>query len=297
MLNRIHSPQDCLSSLWDKSFLQERGIASFFLTEKNTFENTPLFDGIFRYLLIQKGTAQITITGLEYFLKPSCLVVLAPEYYCQFTEIGSDFQGSLLLVDKSYLDTLPASDKMYRHITKVMLQQRQVNLLNQQQHRVVSESIHTIQEKLKLTHHHLKHEIIQNALVTFLLELSNIWIENHWNLLDEPYQIRYEYILKRFFDSLMQNYRREHLVPFYADQLNITTQYLSSVIKSLTGRTPSQFIFERLYCEAQALLDHPDLSIKEIAELLHFSDQSAFGKFFKKRYGQSPVDYRKRHPI
>ena len=142
-----------------------------------------------------------------------------------------------------------------------------------------------------------KHEIIQNALVTFLLELSNIWIENHWNLLDEPYQIRYEYILKRFFDSLMQNYRREHLVPFYADQLNITTQYLSSVIKSLTGRTPSQFIFERLYCEARALLDHPDLSIKEIAELLHFSDQSAFGKFFKKRYGQSPVDYRKRHPI
>ena len=159
MLNRIHSPQNCLSSLWDKSFLQERGIASFFLTEKNTFENTPLFDGIFRYLLIQKGTAQITITGLEYFLKPSCLVVLAPEYYCQFTEIGSDFQGSLLLVDKSYLDTLPASDKMYRHITKVMLQQRQVNLLNQQQHRVVSESIHTIQEKLKLTHHHLKHEM------------------------------------------------------------------------------------------------------------------------------------------
>ena len=75
MLNRIHSPQNCLSSLWDKSFLQERGIASFFLTEKNTFENTPLFDGIFRYLLIQKGTAQITITGLEYFLKPSCLVV------------------------------------------------------------------------------------------------------------------------------------------------------------------------------------------------------------------------------
>ena len=139
MLNRIHSPQDCLSSLWDKSFLQERGIASFFLTEKNTFENTPLFDGIFRYLLIQKGTAQITITGLEYFLKPSCLVVLAPEYYCQFTEIGSDFQGSLLLVDKSYLDTLPASDKMYRHITKVMLQQRQVNLLHPLQHRVVSE--------------------------------------------------------------------------------------------------------------------------------------------------------------
>ena len=159
----------------------------------------------------------------------------------------------LVLFENNFIFT--TSDKMYRHITKVMLQQRQVNLLNQQQHRIVSESIHTIQEKLKLTHHHLKHEIIQNALVTFLLELSNIWIENHWNLLDEPYQIRYEYILKHFFDSLMQNYRREHLVPFYADQLNITTQYLSSVIKSLTGRTPSQFIFERLYCEARALLD------------------------------------------
>lgn len=297
MQNRIHSPQDSLSPLLDNSFLQERGIASFLLTEKNTSPNTPLSDGTFRYLLIQKGTAQITITGLEYLLKPSCLVVLAPEYYCQFTEIDSDFQGSLLLVDKSYLDSLPASDKMYRHITKVVLHQRQVNLLNRQQHLVLSETIRSIQEKLQLTRHHLKHEIIQNALVTFLLELSNIWTENHWDFLDEPYQIRYKYILKHFFDSLMQNYRREHLVPFYAGQLNITTQYLSSIVKSLTGHTPSQLIFERLYCEARALLDRPDLSIKEIAELLHFSDQSAFGKFFKKRCGQSPVDYRKRHHI
>ncbi len=92
----------------------------------------------------------------------------------------------------------------------------------------------------------------------------------------------------------MQNYRKEHLVPFYAEQLNITPQYLSLIVKSLTGRTPSQFIFERLYCEARTLLCHPNLSIKEISELLQFSDQSAFGKFFKKHAGLSPVEFRKK---
>ena len=95
----------------------------------------------------------------------------------------------------------------------------------------------------------------------------------------------------------MQHYRQEHLVSFYAQQLNITPQYLSLIIKRLTGRTPYQFIFERLFCESRALLEHPDLSIKEIAEQLHFSDQSAFGKFFKHRSGISPVDFRKKRKL
>lgn len=297
MQNNTFQNTDEYNSSWDVQSVQKNGIVSFSLIGKKIPENCPLCSGIFLYLLIQAGKGQISISGKKYSLRPLTLIILAPEYVGQFSEISPDFKVDMLLVSKSFLDTLPASDKMYRHITKVLLQQRQVNLLSKQQFLVLSETIKIIQKKLNLTTHYLKREMVQNALAAFLLEVSNIWIENHWDLLNEPHQVHYEYILKSFFNSLMQNYRREHLVSFYAEQLNITPQYLSLIIKDLTGRTPSQFIFERLYCEARALLDCPDLSIKEISEQLYFSDQSAFGKFFKKRSGISPVDFRKKRQV
>ena len=295
--NNTSQNTDEFNLLLDAQSVQKNGIVSFLLTGDKNFDIYPLCSGIFVYLLIETGKGQISISGKKYPVKPLTLVVLSPEYVGQFSEISSDFKVDILFVTKTFLDTLPASDKMYRHITKVLLQQRQVNSLTKQQFLVLSETVKMIQKKLNLTAHYLKREIVQNALAAFLLEVSNIWIENHWDLLNEPHQIHFEYILKSFFNSLMQNYRREHLVSFYADQLSITPQYLSLIIKDLTGRTPSQFIFERLYCEARALLDCPDLSIKEIAEQLYFSDQSAFGKFFKKRSGISPVDFRKKRQI
>ena len=281
----------------DAEFIRDKGIVLLSITYKK-FSRIPVrYNGLFLYLLVKAGTGKIVIAGKKHTLESMTLVVLAPEYISQLVDISPDFRCNLLLITKSFLDSLPASDKMYRHIAKMMLQQQQVNKLNKQQYLVLSESIHTIQKKMNLPHHHLKQEIIQTVFMTFLLEISNIWIENHWDLLDEPHQIRYEYILKNFFDLLMQHYRQEHLVSFYAQQLNITPQYLSLIIKRLTGRTPYQFIFERLFCESRALLEHPDLSIKEIAEQLHFSDQSAFGKFFKHRSGISPVDFRKKRKL
>lgn len=281
----------------DVQSVQKNGIVSYLLTGDRFSGNFSLCSGIFVYLLITSGKGQLSVSGKKYPLKPLTLVILSPEYLGTLAEVSPDFHADILLVTKAFLDTLPASDKMYRHITKVLLQQRQVNLLTQPQFLVLSETVKMIQKKLNLTNHYLKREMVQNALAAFLLEVSNIWIENHWDLLNDPHQIHYEYILKSFFNSLMQNYRKEHLVSFYAEQLSITPQYLSLIIKDLTGRTPSQFIFERLYCEARSLLDSPDLSIKEISEQLYFSDQSAFGKFFKKRSGISPVDFRKKRQV
>ncbi|NJO25503.1 MAG: AraC family transcriptional regulator [Bacteroidia bacterium] len=44
--------------------------------------------------------------------------------------------------------------------------------------------------------------------------------------------------------------------------------------------------------EAKLLLDNPALSIAEIADELNFSDQSFFGKYFKRLAGMSPKEYR-----
>ncbi|MEI3154962.1 MAG: hypothetical protein V8S95_07580 [Odoribacter sp.] len=92
-------------------------------------------------------SGKIVIAGKKHTLESMTLVVLAPEYISQLVDISPDFRCNLLLITKSFLDSLPASDKIYRRIAKMMLQQQQVNKLNKQQYLVLSESIHTIQEK------------------------------------------------------------------------------------------------------------------------------------------------------
>ncbi|WP_233552114.1 helix-turn-helix domain-containing protein [Parabacteroides sp. AF48-14] len=49
----------------------------------------------------------------------------------------------------------------------------------------------------------------------------------------------------------------------------------------------------RLIVEAKILLKAPQATVQQVADVLHFSDQSTFGKFFKKHMGISPMEYRK----
>ena len=49
---------------------------------------------------------------------------------------------------------------------------------------------------------------------------------------------------------------------------------------------------EELIAEAKVLLNEPQLSVTEIAEQLHFADQSYLSRFFKKNTGISPKEFR-----
>ena len=61
----------------------------------------------------------------------------------------------------------------------------------------------------------------------------------------------------------------------------------------MTGKSANKWIDESLIVEAKILLKTPDITVQRVADLLNFSDQSTFGKFFKKHVGLSPMEFRK----
>ena len=81
-------------------------------------------------------------------------------------------------------------------------------------------------------------------------------------------------------------------VRWYANELCIDSTYLSRILKSINGKTANQWIDAVIARKAKLYLMDDNASIKDIAEKLHFSDQAAFGKFFKKQEGLSPLNYR-----
>ncbi|MBF4485722.1 helix-turn-helix domain-containing protein [Flavobacterium sp. CSZ] len=103
---------------------------------------------------------------------------------------------------------------------------------------------------------------------------------------------RKENLVINFTNLVRLHSKKERGLHFYGSQLNITSKYLTETVKEVTLKSASEIIESFVIQEARMLLDNPKLSIAEIAEELNFSDQSFFGKFFKRVMGRSPKDYR-----
>lgn len=101
-----------------------------------------------------------------------------------------------------------------------------------------------------------------------------------------------KHLFTRFNALVKAHHKRERIVKFYADALNITPNYLSAAIKEYSGKTAAQWINEYVILEAKMMLKESTLSIQEISKKLNFPSQSAFGKYFKQQLGKGPREYR-----
>jgi AraC family transcriptional activator of pobA len=81
-------------------------------------------------------------------------------------------------------------------------------------------------------------------------------------------------------------------VQFIAKKLNISSNYLSRLLKTLTGQSTQQFIHEKLIEKAKEKLSTTDLSVSEIAFELGFEHLQSFSKLFKAKTKQSPLEFR-----
>ena len=101
-------------------------------------------------------------------------------------------------------------------------------------------------------------------------------------------------LYQEFQEVLERDYAANHDAGHYAVELGVTTGTLSRLLTKLTGQSTKQLVQDRLILEAARLLRFSDLSIKEIAARLGFSDQFAFSKAFKRQRGEAPADFRRR---
>ena len=133
--------------------------------------------------------------------------------------------------------------------------------------------------------------MVLNELRGFLLEMSNIINQANRDKVNQNPPGK-DVLLFLFIQLLNQHCKKEHTVTFYANKLCITPEYLTRIMKSLSGKTATQWISDALIRESEILLRNPEFTIQQISDQLNFSDQSAFGKFFKKHKKMSPLSFR-----
>lgn len=129
--------------------------------------------------------------------------------------------------------------------------------------------------------------MVKALLKVFLLKL--IQVKAHEFTSQDIHQKRvYEFLM-----LLESNYQQVRNTDFYAGKLGISSKRLNQILKEKLGKTGMQLIHDRLILEAKRNIIHSEITIKEIAYELGFSDRPYFSRFFKKQTGQTPEEFQK----
>lgn len=109
---------------------------------------------------------------------------------------------------------------------------------------------------------------------------------------DEVKSYRVRELFNRFMMLLEKDYKISRDVNYYAEQMNISSKYLTNIVNQVTGHTPKTIIDQYVILQLKLHLKRTTQSIKEMAWEFHFADVSFFCRYFKKHTGLTPQQIR-----
>ena len=127
-----------------------------------------------------------------------------------------------------------------------------------------------------------------NDVVRHLTAVLSIDIWRLTRPLDQSAQSSDRMITTRFLQMVEQNLRAQWPIARYAEELQISPERLSAILRKTTERAPLALIHARIIQEANVLLTNSGMQIADIAENLGFSDPAYFSRFYKRMTGYSP---------
>ncbi|MDO6473281.1 AraC family transcriptional regulator [Maribacter sp. 1_MG-2023] len=130
-------------------------------------------------------------------------------------------------------------------------------------------------------------------IIATLLNLYLLRLERFSNINSEELSNSKNYSLFIKFKNLVEStYSQTRNVKDYAELLTITTKHLNEAVKDYTLNTAKSFIDNYVILETKRVIVSTDKSFKEIAFEIGFDELTNFTKFFKKKAGISPKEFR-----
>ena len=101
-----------------------------------------------------------------------------------------------------------------------------------------------------------------------------------------------ENLLEAYFNSNAVQASGLPTVQYLSGKLNVSPNYLSDMLRTLTGQNTQQHIHHKLIEKAKEILTTTSLSVSEIAYQLGFEYPQSFSKLFKNKTNVSPLAFR-----
>ena len=228
-----------------------------------------------------KGTSQ-QLDFKAYDIQPNSIFFIAPG---QVHEIANEqIKGSVIAFSEQMSDEIGIfNDKEINHLFKNFAKEPFI-LTEIKEFERLNTIRGLIQDEFDTT---CDYKIIRSLLRTFLLCCSKIKSPKP-ELAYYPHSER----INEFFSLLEKHFREEKKASFYSERMNLTAKRLNEVLKNELGKTITDLVHERLILEAKREINFSSRSVKEIAYSLGYKDPAFFNRFFKKKTGVTPLQFK-----
>ena len=246
-------------------------------------------------ILVLEGTLRMIINGDEHTFEKNTYVNLPTWTDIYEIEYDEAFHAMVTATDKTIVEDIFRNRNPLPPDFRMRLNHSfGGSIFSEEDVKTLSRDIRNLIASLQNKKHHFAEEVNYSYFYILLTDMADmIWRRYGKGTPSHHTDMRRsESILKDFVKLLQENIETHTDVGFYAEKLCISKQYLSLIVKEKTMVSIGTVISALRAEVASGLLRNPDLSIQQIANRLSFSDQSSFGKFFRKHSGMSPLKYR-----
>lgn len=166
--------------------------------------------------------------------------------------------------------------------------------LSEQEQKMVVECFHNIEVELSRSIDKHSQRLIVSNIELFLNYCIRFYdrqfiTRKHVN---SDLLSRFEYLLTDYFKSDRPQKEGLPSVKYCANKLNLSSNYLSDLIKKETGKSAQEHVQLRLIEVAKDKMFEKEKSVSQIAYELGFEYPQYFSRLFKKRTGMTPKEYR-----
>lgn len=243
-------------------------------------------------LLVSHDTLTIQLNGEEHVVKENDLLIIPPHVVRQANEVENNCKAACVAFTPDFLLGTGLSQR-YVDLFDFLFNSggMQIQLAAEDASRLMA-VINMLREKnFTENDHPFTAEVVRHFFNVFQFELAGLY--HKYSNQKKTVHDHKEELLWRFLALLSKHVKSERSLQFYANRLFVTPKYLTQTVKKLSGKTAGEYIDELVIVEAKNLLRDPSLTIAQVADLLYFSDQFFFSKFFKRYTGLNPSEYRK----
>lgn len=273
---------------WDGIAYNDGELAFF-----DNMRNMPSFElpvqlEMYVIVLVTNGRATVKINGTIYEAKKDDLLICPPNNIVDSGLMSIDFQGHCICISCTYIKRIiPLAENSWD--IKKLFESHPICTLKSEEAKIFCQCYELLCSKTQYSSATQK-RVIGTIMLALIYDMQTV-LGRVVRYNPRPFTSR-EILFKRFVDLIESTYPKPRTVSYYADHLNITPKYFSSVCKQVGGQNATEIIDQYVLKDVVYLMNHTQKSIKEIACELNFFNLSFFGKYVKKHLGVSPKMYR-----
>lgn len=235
----------------------------------------------FIIILFDHASGIHNIDSVDYSIGNREVHVLFPEQIHKW-HIQEGSKGYQLMIDKTFLEQFAPA---FRYSFTNYQNHPVIRLSNEAFEKLLYE-FNAIRDELLLTQPVNQLISARAAVIAALVSKeAEFDIEEFKVYQTNPRLAKFNWLIDKF-------YKEQKSITFYAEQLNISANYLNILCKKNLKVSANKLIHQRITLESKRLLQTSEQSIKEIAFDLGFSDHAYFSNFFKNQTGLNPSQFR-----